>query len=90
MNFAILMLETTTSPSDRPTNLPSLHLFRRKGENREHFRHNLAKYCGHFGGERNPGINIETREERLDALEKIDEDIMTCCDVLRNLKEIVS
>ena len=80
----------TTSPLNRPSYLPLLYLFRRKGEDREHFCHNIAKCRDHFGGERNPGVNIETREECLDALEKIDEEVMTCCDVLSSLRDMVS
>jgi len=67
-----------------------LHLLRRKGEYGKYLSHNLAKHRYQFGGERNPGIDFNTCEKCLNALENMDKDTMAFCDVLGNLKDTVS
>jgi hypothetical protein len=54
------------------TNPFLLHLFRRKGNYREHLCHYLAEQRYHVRGEWNARIDGETGEEGLDTFKKID------------------
>jgi len=67
-----------------------LHLFCRNCEYPENLCHYLSEHRRHFRRKRNPRIYIETGKERLDALEKIDEDTTACGDVFSHLKGTAS
>jgi hypothetical protein len=80
----------TRSPCKVLTNSSLVHLFRRKCEYGENLGHCPSEHRRHFHRGWNARINVETREERLDALEEIDEDTTTCGDVFGHLESMAS
>ena len=67
-----------------------LHLFRRKCEYPKNLCHYFSEHRRHFLRGWNPRIDIETGEERLHTLEKIDQDTTACGDVFSYLKGTAS
>jgi len=80
----------TTSPCKPLTDSSLPHLFHRKCEYHENLCHYLSEHRRHFHREWNARIDVETRKERLNALEKIDEDYTACGDVFSRLKGTAS
>jgi len=78
------------SPCKALTDSSLLHLFRRKCKYGENLCHYLSEHRRHFRREWNPRIDMETCEERLDALKKIDEDTTARGDVFSYLKGTAS